>query len=172
MSKKIFVVVLVVVAVLIAGFLCWRYMGAEWWQVKQHKIALGLANPNFPWFDRSEAELAKLYPQVKNADVPTRVTPEETYAKFRQGLKENNLDLVLAQLSVDSSRYDSNVTAVRKAFAEGKFAEIFGKYPEKITESWTGDTISQYNFVEFDSDYLHMIEFKKNADGVWEIDIY
>jgi len=171
--KKI-IIVLAVVAVLVAGFFCWRGLGAPWWQVKQIKISKGLANPNFPWRDRSVEELAKLYPQVKNADVPTRITPEETYAKFRQGLKENNLDLVLAQLSPDSSRYDSNVTAIKKAFEEGKFGEIYAKYPEKIDESWTGDTIAQYEFgyQKNEKEYAYTLEFVKDENGDWKFDTF
>ena len=170
--KKFIVVVVVIAALVLAGFISWQNFGASWWQTKQEKIRLGLANSAFPWSDRTQEELNNLYPQVKNADVPTRVTPEQTYAAFRQALKDNNLQAALDQLYVDSSRYESNVASITKAYKENKFVEIYGKYPEVLTKSWMNETISQFVFVYDDGKSSHFIDFIKNDNGDWKIEKY
>lgn len=171
MRKKFFVWFFVVLAVaVLAGGAFW---GHQWLGVKKQKVALGLSEPNFPYRDRTVEELGRLFPQTRYADVATRVTPEETYAKFRQGLKDNNLDMVLAQLSTDSERYQENMAALTKAYGEGRFKEIFGKYPEKIDKVWVGDTIAQYEFKETDEGHLtsYSVEFLKDQNGDWKLDI-
>lgn len=168
--KKILIAILFVIVVVAVGFVVYRFVYSPWREVKSQKIELGLSSPNFPFRDYSVAELENMHPQVKNADVPTRVTPTQTYVLFREGLKENDLDKVLAQLSPDSARYEENMASIKKAFEEGRFGEIYEKYPEEIEESWTGETISQYEFVETDTDFLHMLGFIKNSDGDWKID--
>jgi len=169
--RKKFVVwffVVLIIAILAVG----AFWGHQWLGVKKEKVALGLSEPNFPYRDRTVEELGRLFPQTRYADVATRVTPEETYAKFRQGLKENNLDMVLAQLSTDSERYQENTAALTKAYGEGRFKEIFGKYPEGIKKESMGDSYAQFFFV-YDSDSKsHALEFIKDKDGDWEIDKY
>lgn len=168
--KKIYTIGLVIFCTTAVGLIIFRVAYMPWREMKAQKIELGLSSAKFPFRDYSVAELDKMHPQVKNADVLTRTTPTQTYALFREGLQENDLDKVLAQLSKDSARYEENMASIKKAFDEGRFGEIYEKYPEEIEESWTGETISQYEFVEIDSDFLHMISFIKNSDGDWKIE--
>ena len=86
---------------------------------------MGLSSDKFPWQDFTQEELNKLYPQIRYADVPTRVTPEQTYANFREALRTNNLGLALEQLSVDSKRYSENKMAIENADAESRFLEAY-----------------------------------------------
>lgn len=172
MKKKLLVAILIVALLATAGIITWKIYGRSWWEIKKEKIAIGLSEPNFPWRDRTQDELNTLYPQIKNANVPTRTSPEQTYANFREGLKNNDLPTVLAQLFKDSSRYETNVTAITKAYNENKFASIYEKYPEVITQAWMGDTISDYNFKEQNSEYFHGVQFIKDDYGDWKIEKY
>ncbi len=141
MSKKLFLTAVIVLVAVIFGLASYRYIYMPWREVKQKKISLGLARANFPYRDYSEEDLGKMYPQVQNADVKTRVTPEETYAIFRQGLKDNDLAMVLGQLYKDSSRYEGNVTSISQAYEDGRFSEIYEKYPEVIENVWLDDAL-------------------------------
>lgn len=168
-KKETALVAAVAVILLLVSGGAWWYQ--RWVSVKMSKMMLGLSEPIFPFHDRTEAELAKLYPQVKYADVPTRTTPEETYAQFRLGLKENNLEMVLAQLDKESGRYNENVTAVRKAYEEGKFAEIYKFYPSEITKTLLTESIAQYEYVikRNNKDFVQGIDFAKDKDGDWKM---
>lgn len=140
-----------------------------WTIRKMDKISLGLSEPNFPYRDYTEGELAKMFPQIKNADVATRTTPEETYAKFRQALKDNNLEMAIEQLSKDSGKYKENKEALAKAYGEGKFKEALIYYPETITKELRGESISSYFYSK--GEMIIHISFIKNSNGDWKIDI-
>ncbi|PIY75440.1 MAG: hypothetical protein COY85_00135, partial [Candidatus Portnoybacteria bacterium CG_4_10_14_0_8_um_filter_40_50] len=101
---KIIIGIVILAALVIGGYFYFQ----NWWEIKQIKIEKGLASEKFPWRDYTQEELAKMYPQIKYADVPTRITPEETYAKFRQALKDNNLEMAIEQLAEESEKYEEN----------------------------------------------------------------
>lgn len=173
MNKKIRMVVIIPLVILVAVFIAADfYVWRVWWPVKQLKIVQGLASFEFPWRDYSQAELNEMYPQIRNADVPTRVTPEETYAKFREALRTNDLELAVEQLAIESKSYEENKTTIEEAHKNGKFSEIYKKYPEKIQESLVGKSLSEYYFLEKkeDGNYRYSINFIKNANGDWKMD--
>lgn len=172
MAKKIFLIILAVFCAIAVGLIVFRTAYMPWREVKEQKIMLGLASPRFPYLNYSVDKLEKMHPQVKNADVPTRIAPKETYSLFRQGLKENNLPMVLDQLANDSARYDSNVESIKKAFDEGRFVEIYEKYPEVIEESTTGDAFAEYHFDQIENEkvLVESIQFIKNSDGDWKLE--
>jgi len=167
---KIALVILLVAAVaLVVG----NYYLQRWTDAKMFKVSMGMAENTFPWRDYTEAELAKMYPQIKYADVPTRVTPEQTYAKFRQALKENNLDMAVEQLSRSSrEKYGENKADLEKAYGEKRFKIIYKAYPEKIEKSYIYDSIAQYYFIEKVNGKTtnYPISFLKDANGDWKMD--
>jgi hypothetical protein len=136
------------------------------------KVQLGLAEPTFPYRDYSQEELNKMYPQIKYADVPTRITPEETYAKFRQALKENNLEMAIEQLSKESERYRENVDDLTQAYKENRFYELYQSYPKEILQETISETLAQFyfNYKENDIRKTHFINFIKDANGDWKLD--
>ncbi|MCG2699342.1 hypothetical protein L6251_02935, partial [Candidatus Parcubacteria bacterium] len=144
----------------------------KWTESKMRKVALGLAESSFPYRDYTEQELAKMYPQIKYADVPTRVTPEETYAKFRQALKENNLELAIEQLSRESEKYKENVDVITKVYNENRFNEIYETYPEDIWRGTFGESIGQlcYKQKHEDGEFIGCSSFTKDANGDWKLD--
>ena len=166
--KKIIVTGIVVAILVTVGGIC----ANNWVEKKMAKIELGLSSPDFPYRDYTEAELNKMYPQVKYADVETRTTPEETYAKFRQALKENNLEMAIEQLGEESKRYGENVEVLTRAHGEGRFVEAFVDYPEEITRESMAESIASYFYFRKE-DNLNLkthIPFIKNSEGDWKLD--
>ena len=165
--KKIIIVLLAIIIVL---FLVW--LGIDWWQAKQEKIKLGIASDKFPYRDYTQEELDKMYPQVKNADVPTRTTPEQTYAKFREALKTNNLEMAIEQLSKDSEKYEENKKTLEEAHKEGKFTKVYKEYPEKIEKEYLAEARAQFYFLEKKNGdmFRYPMNFIKDSNGDWRID--
>ncbi len=166
-EKLLFLIIAIILLVIIAG----SFYFIKWIDGKAYKISIGLCEPMFPYRDRTEAELARLFPQVKYADVVTRVTPEETYAQFREGLRTNNLGMVLDQLDKNAGQYKENVEAVKKAYNESRFLSIYKSYPEKLEKDWEGDTIASYYFLKnIDSEAISQsIDFAKDKNGDWKM---
>lgn len=164
MKKKLVIFLGTIIILAGAFFYC-----QDWWEKKQLKIEMGLARSEFPWRDYSQDELNEMYPQIKYANVPTRVTPEETYAKFREALRTNNLQLALEQLSKDSVQYKENKSDLEAAFNENRFTEIYKNYPAKISIENSHESIAQYYFIykEQDRERTHFLNFIKNKDGDW-----
>jgi len=164
--KKYFAIIIFLAVV--AGSI----FGYRWYEIKMKKIEIGLAEPVFPYRDYTQEELNKMYPQIKYADVATRVTPEETYAKFRQALKENNLEMAIEQLSKESKNYAENVKTITKAHEENRFREAFENYPENIEKESMAESIASYYYFRKESDInlkTH-ISFIKDANGDWKLD--
>jgi len=170
MNKKLFyiLIILIVAALIVGGFFYCRY----WWNMKQTQIKLGLAENKFPYREYSAEKLAKMYQQIKYADVPTRVTPEQTYAKFREALRTNNLEMAIQQLSKESGKYEENKDILSQAYKDGKFDEAYKEYPEKIEESYMYESIAQYEYdrKEDGKIFVNSINFSKDSNGDWKME--
>lgn len=171
MNKKVIwaVMVLAVLAVVSGGFYCYKV----WWPQRQAMISLGLAESTFPWRAYTQEELNKLYPQIKYADVPTRVTPEQTYAKFREALRTNNLEMALEQLSMESeTRYKDRESILKNAYQGGKFNAMYKNYPEKIEKESMYESIASYYYITVENGerFQNPIAFIKDANGDWKMD--
>lgn len=170
MNKKVLwaIVILAVLAAVLGGVYCYKI----WWPQKQARISLGLASDKFPWRDFTQDELNKLFPQIKYADVPTRVTPEQTYANFREALRTNNLELALEQLSKESEKYDENKSAIEKAYRESRLHSLSEVYLEELNKSYMYESIAQYYFIDKEDVKItnYPINFIKDANGDWKID--
>lgn len=171
-GKKILLILLILV---LGGFFVWAGIsGLKWWQTRQLQIKLGIASDKFPYRLYSPEELAKMYSQIKNADVPTRVTPEQTYANFREALRTNNLDMAIGQLSKESEKYEENKKTLEQAYKDGKFAGASENlYPEKTERSNFGDSSGSLCYEQKDnsSKIRACISFIKDSNGDWRIDI-
>jgi len=165
---KIIIGIIILAALVIGGYFYFQ----NWWEIKQIKIEKGLASEKFPWRDYTQEELAKMYPQIKYADVPTRITPEETYAKFRQALKDNNLEMAIEQLAEESEKYEENKQILTKFYNEGKFSEAYKEYPEKIEKSSMYESIASYYYFrnKEGQDFKIHISLLKDINGDWKLD--
>lgn len=144
-----------------------------WVKQKMEKVKIGLSESKFPYRDYTVEELGKMYPQIRYADVPTRVTPEETYAKFRQALKDNNLEMAIAQLSKSSKeKYEENVNTLTEAYNKGMFPGAYNDYPVDIWRGTFGDSIGQlcYEQKRNDGEFVACSSFIKDSDGNWKMD--
>lgn len=171
MNKKTMwaVVILVVLAASLGGF----YFYKVWWPTKQLKIQAGLSSDKFPWRDYTQDELNRLYPQIKYADVPTHVTPEQTYANFREALRTNNLEMALEQLGRENEeRYKEHKIILEQAYKEKMFIVLFDAYPDKIEKQSMYETLAAYSYVEKKDgrNLQQTIEFSKDANGDWKMD--
>lgn len=164
---KKYIAIIIVLAV-VAGV----FFGYKWYETKMQKVDLGLAERNFPYRDYTESELAKMYPQIKYADVETRITPEQTYAKFRQALKENNLEMAIEQLGKESEKYKENANTLTKFYQEKKFQELHQHYSEKIEKSSMYESIASFYFLkeQNENSLRQYIGFVKNSQGDWKLD--
>ncbi len=172
MTKQ-FKITLVILLFAFLALTVGNYYVQRWTDFKMAKVSQGLAESSYPWRDYTEAELNKMYPQIKYADVPTRVTPEQTYANFRQALKDNNLELAIEQLSNSSrERYGENADYLTKLYKEKKFEELYKAYPEIILKSNMYDSIAQFYFLinEDGHNLRQYLDFTKNANGDWKMD--
>ncbi len=170
MNKK-----LIFSVVILVGVLALAWTGFSWWKVKQTQIKLGVASDKFPYRGYTPEELNKMYPQIKNADVLTRTTPEETYAKFREALRTNNLEMAIEQLSKESEKYGENKKTLNKFYQDNKFKDILDHYPDKINKVYMYEAIAQYEYNYFSPEYKQEltgdINFIKDSNGDWKIDI-
>jgi hypothetical protein len=168
MNKK-----LIFSSVILVGVVVLAWAGFSWWQTKQAQIKLGVASDKFPYRGYTQEELNKMYPQIKNADVPTRTTPEETYAKFREALKTNNLEMAIEQLSKESEKYEENKKTLEQAYKDGKFAGAYKEYPEKIEKQSMYESIASYYYFRKvgGEDQKTHLSFIKDSNGDWKIDI-
>ncbi len=171
MSKKTIwlLVLLVVIAAFLGGYF---YFQKIWWPKRQAAIQAGLAESKFPWRAYTQEELNKMYPQIRYADVPTRVTPEQTYANFREALRTNNLEMALEQLAVEAKTYKDNKTSIEKAYKEGKFKELYKEYLEAIQKEYIAESIAQFYFLEKKNNEItrYSLNFTKDANGDWKMD--
>lgn len=166
--KKIIIIGIVLVVLALLGSVYFN----TWFKQKMQKVQLGLSEPNFPYKDYTQEELNKMYPQIKYADVETRITPEQTYEKFRQALQENDLEMAIEQLSAESEKYEENARILTDAYQQGKFLEIYQSYPEKIEKSNMYESIAEYYYLEKKGEYnlRQSINFIKDANGDWKLD--
>ena len=173
MSKKnIWLSAILIILVVLGG----SYFYKIWWPQRQAMIKLGLAESKFPWRAYSQNELSALYPQIKYANVPTRVTPEQTYANFREALRTNNLDLALGQIGISSGTNTSKEATnnIQQFFKDNKFVELYSRYPESIKKVSMYESIAQYEYTYYSSQYkqelIGSMSFIKDANGDWKMD--
>lgn len=97
-----FTIILVLVILVVVGYAGWK-----WYGIKMNLVEQGLADPRFPYHEYSLLELAgqgrfadlndedraKLEQQLKN--LPTRTTPQETFDKYIQALKDGDIERAL-----------------------------------------------------------------------------
>lgn len=171
MKKRIFLyggLALLVAVFFIAYFSVWQ----PWLAKRMVDIEYGMADSEFPWGLYSQAELDDRNPEKILANTKTTVTPEQTYAKFREALRSNDLDLAIEQLAKMTPKYKDNAQTLKKAHEEGKFKEAYQWYPEEIEQEYIYDAIAQYSFnAPINGEVSnHAIEFQKNFEGVWLIE--
>jgi len=181
-SKKIVSLVLFIIIFCAIVYIGWSSC-SDWYKERQQWVKMGFAEDKFPYKMLGERELVEkgLWSGESPAlnAVPTRTTPEETYAKFRQALIDGDIDKAVECFTKE--KQDEYRDALTKAKDEGRFTGIIDKLkditPEgkEITNKSTGSSSTSYEFFykENQNDTYttsHTIVFYKNWDGDWLMD--
>lgn len=153
--------------ILLVGGMFLILAGVNWYMLKQDAIRIGMARPNFPYTKYSQDELNKMYPQYPNENVATTQTPEETYAKFIAALKAGDIDGAMKNFS--QKNYKEYRDGFEKDKRENKLEYIIQRLDRSLKLKDRLDTFAGY-FLENDENKNYIIEFVKDADGVWKID--
>lgn len=145
-------------------------VGVNWYLIKQKEARLGLARPDFPYTRYTQEELNKMYPQVLNENVPTRQTPEETYAKFIAALKTGDLEEASKQFVVGKQK--EWLESLEKIKEKGLLNDFIQDYDKSLREDLKSDVSAQYmiSIVEAGKQVARPIRFIKDSNGDWKID--
>jgi len=120
--------------------------------------------------DYTQEELDKMYPQVQNADVETRTTPEQTYAKLKQALLDEDIEIAVSCFAAEVRGEYNDIFL--KADNDGNLQNLGKVLPEKITEVYISDAIAQYEAPQIVDEYetMHTFNFNKDNNGDWKIE--
>jgi len=169
--------------IILAIFVAWAAIEVnQWWKVRKEYVRMGLASDRFPYRMYTERELvekgiwASESPALKA--VPTRITPEETYTKFRQALIDGDLDK--AAECFTKEKQEEYKDALIKAKEEGRIEGIIEKLSdispggEIIVKGSTGRAIASYELLykeEGNEKFIsHSIGFTKDWNGDWKME--
>jgi len=158
-------------------------VGVGWYSYKQKLARQNLVRPNFPYTKYTDAELEKMFPQVYTVDVPTRQTPEQTYAKFIELLKVGNfeeasnqfflrdLEIYPRNLDIDKTKQTKLIKSFKKVKENGLLENMIKDLDKKLDKIYLYDTSAQYSIgIEKDGKIFgDRIDFMKDIDGDWKI---
>ena len=178
-NKKIITVVIfliIIVAIIyVAGIEINR-----WWQVRREYIRMGFASDKFPFRMYTEKELVEMGKWVGESEyytsIPTRTTPEETYAIFRQALIDEDLDSAVECFVKE--KQDEYKEALEQAKNEGRIPQILSQltelYPRsiKIVKGRNGVNLVTYEvfIIENGKKISNPIPFVKDINGDWKLE--
>lgn len=116
----------------------------------------------------TQEELDRMFPQIQNADVPTRTTPEQTYANLKKALKNEDVEAA-AECFAEEVREEwrKNLESIKK---QKLMLEMESDLTELKLEQM-GEVLSQYSYLteKNKETYEHFIDFKKDKAGDWKI---
>lgn len=117
----------------------------------------------------TQEELDRMFPQIQNADVPTRTTPEQTYANLKKALKNEDVEAA-AECFAEEVREE-----YRKAFLDAQKKGIIKGIEEDLANELKQDYIyearAHYTFIKnIDGRNINYpITFTKDSNGDWKI---
>ena len=165
--KKIFRWALIYLLLVIGLFLI--LVGVNWYLIKQKDVRLGMARPMFPYTKYSQNELDKMYPQYLNENVPTRVTPEQTYAKLLAALKAGDLEKASQQFTAEQQ--SEGLKSLKKIKEDGLLAQMIGDLDKKLNKNMMSGAMAQF-MISIDKDgekWARPVDFIKDSNGDWKI---
>jgi len=155
MTKKVFKILGIVLAVVILLYVGWSvYL----------KIMIDRGDL-IVWDGKTytKEEFKNAFPP-QEYNVPAKNTPEEVYTAFRQALLNNDIEGALGQIR------EENREEYRQAFNDKEKLDKWVKgLPEKITKENELGNFSYYD-LDYKDGYEHTVEFLKGPDGYWRID--
>ena len=174
-NKKIITVVIFFIIILALIYV----VGIEanrWWQARKEYIRMGLASDKFPFRMFTEKEVVEkgIWPVESEYynSIPTRTTPEETYAIFRQALIDGDLDKA-AECFVESQQEDwrKSLNEIRE---KNLLQEMINDLPIdiEIDKDLNKTALTSYEYVveKNGKGYMHFMSFAKDLNGDWKIE--
>jgi len=175
----------VVIFLIIFGILAY-WVGIQangWWQVRKEYIEMGYASDKFPYKMYTAEELAErgLYPESLYENVLTRTRPEETYAKFRKALVEEDFDTAAECFVIDQQQEIRE--GLKRVKEDGLLQKMLDDLPGKLEDIYIYNesvenrdfdktSLTSYDYVRPNdsSRMAHVISFVKNRHGDWLIE--
>jgi hypothetical protein len=180
-KKKIITAVIFFIIILAIVYLG-ATEGARWWQEKQKWVKMGFAHDKFPFKMLTEEELVRKGLWSGESEwynsIPTRTTPEETYAIFKQALIDGDFDKA-AECFTEEKRQEYR-EAMNQAKNEGRIPEIIKQlteiYPEEkpIVKGLNDDNMTTYYMVIVENGQRtnNPIPFMKDLNGDWKMEAF
>jgi len=157
----------------------------EWWQYKKPYIEMGLASDKFPFRIYTKEEKEEMIDrgvplECLYCDITTTVRPEETYAKFRKALIEEDFETA-SECFIKEQQKDWE-EALYEIRDKGYLQEMLDDLPESIEElGYLNDNMDRnlddtaldsYDYVSKNDPerMAHTISFQKDRYGVWKIE--
>lgn len=190
-KKKWITIVIFFIIILAIGSLI-ATEGVKWWQDKQKWVKMGFAHDKFPFRMLTEEELVRKGLWSGESEwynsIPTRITPEETYNKFRQALIDGDLNrAVECFVKEKQGEWEKSLNDINE---RGYLREMVNDLPEKLedtylyTEDILGKNIKDIDLNKISSmNYIYSLKsdkrikpegrtilFVKNFDGDWLIE--
>lgn len=172
--KKITTIVIFLIILIAVGYLIGTEIN-QWWQVRKEYIKMGYASDKFPYRMYTEEELARkgIWPVESpslNA-IPTRTTPEETYAKFRQALIGGDLDTAVECFAEEKRDQIRNGLSEVLDDKELK-SQMLQDLPEKIENVEIDDSTTYYDYsvIRNGEKWAQTMTFVKDWSGDWLIE--
>ncbi|TAN32681.1 hypothetical protein EPN28_04125 [Patescibacteria group bacterium] len=163
-------VIILALVLLVAGLLA-VFAGYGWFWEKQKRVAAGTARPTFPYGDYSLEELAKLYPQTVNENVPTKQAPEETHAKFVSALKAGKIDEAV-ECCFRKGDWGKMKEGLKRVRDKGEMGQMIKDLDAAIKPDFVGDTKASYTYIVLENGKKigNVMTFIKNIQGIWLIE--
>ena len=149
----------------------------QWWQEKQMWVKAGFASDKFPFRMFTERELVEKglwsgESQQLNAIITT-VRPEETYAKFRQALIDEDLDVATKCFTKEQQEaWRKSLYEIKdKGFLQGMIDDLPEKLEDSIQRDLNNTSIESYAYVlnNDPQESVRILEFSKSWEGEWKI---
>ena len=150
-TSKSMKAIVAVLALMFGAFLILLVSG--WIILRSQLVAAGLASPKFPYLRYSQEELAEIFVDYTQINIPTTQTPEQTHAIFIEHLKNKEID-----------------EAVECCFQKGKWDEmkkfIRGVEEKGMLELMTSDLSEITQDLMFDYQATYVYSGTKNGEKV------
>jgi len=163
----------------------------KWWKEKQELVKMGFVHDKFPFTPLTEEELVRkgLWSGESQwyDSIPTRTTPEETYAIFRQALIDGDIDKavgcfvekkrsewkdglkrVLADQNLKNEMLNDLPVKLEDTYVETE--EVINKKMEDINLNKISVFDYEYSVLKNGKKWAHAVIFQKDFDGDWKIE--
>lgn len=157
------------VLILLSGLLFIIYCYG-WFLMKQNLVLSGNARPDFPYARYTEDELNKMYPQYANEKVPTRMSPEQTYAKFIEALKKGDLEEASKQFVLGKQK--EWLASLQKIKEKGMMESFIRDFDKNLIKDSLYETTAQFSIGIENAGNIsgRRIGFLKDSQGDFKIE--